>query len=211
MKTVFKAIVCIVFLIPCGNTAMAFKFRSEKYRYGFDFLEMDSIEIKTINPTAVGFGPIIYDREHFDDVFDFFLVHPERQTDVYRFVVTSPKEMMFISAAMESFVPYEEEHIKVYPDDVKIKDGIDWRDHLHSEWQTNDPIETRTRIRFYMKDGDVITAFASPTSFDIFNYRYASPQFSSIMVNYIWYFFDEAEGVVSNYDILNKLLEERYR
>lgn len=98
--------------------------------------------------------------------------------------------------------------IEVYPDDVKIRDGIDWKQYLYAEWQTNDPIQTRTRVQFYMKDGDIITAFASSTSFDIFNYRYESPSFSEILRNYLWYFSDEA--VIDNSAKISELNRIEY-
>lgn len=197
----------MLLLAYSDNVMNAQNFPSEKYGYGFKFNDIDSIVIMTIDPMSVGFGPIIYDRGHFDEVFDFF-TDPQRHTEVAKFVITSPKEKMLISSIINHLIPYEKDEIEVYPDDVKIKDGIDWKQYLYAEWQTNDPIQTRTRVQFYMKDGDIITAFASSTSFDIFNYRYESPSFSEILRNYLWYFSDEA--VIDNSDKISELNRIEY-
>lgn len=200
-----KISVLVILFSLCCKSMIAIDFPSEKYRHGIDFNKIDSIVIMTIDPMSVGFGPIIYDRTHFEDTFNYF-IDPIHSTEVYKFVITESKDKMFIATAMSYFKPYEKDRIKIYPNDVKINEGIDWHQSLHSKWQTNDPIETRTRIQFYMKDGDVVTAFASPTSFDIFNYRYASPQFSKILQNYLWYFSDEA--VINN---SKRILENNLR
>lgn len=206
MKYIFKFVICGLLLFAYSSNVMGAKiFPSEKYGSGFKFKDIDSIVIMTIDPMSIGFGPIIYDRGHFDEIFDYF-TNPQRYTDVYKFVITSSKEKMLISSIINNLTPYRKDEIEVFPDDVKISDGIDWKQYLHAEWQTNDPIETRTRVQFYMKDGDIITAFASSTSFDIFNYRYKSPSFSEILRNYLWYFSDEA--VINN---SSKILELRRR
>lgn len=197
----------MLLLAYSDNVMNAQNFPSEKYGYGFKFNDIDSIVIMTIDPMSVGFGPIIYDRGHFDEVFDFF-TDPQRHTEVAKFVITSPKEKMLISSIINHLIPYEKDEIEVYPDDVKIRDGIDWKQYLYAEWQTNDPIQTRTRVQFYMKDGDIITAFASSTSFDIFNYRYESPSFSEILRNYLWYFSEEA--VIDNSDKISELNRIEY-
>lgn len=197
----------MLLLAYSDNVMNAQNFPSEKYGYGFKFNDIDSIVIMTIDPMSVGFGPIIYDRGHFDEVFDFF-TDTQRHTEVAKFVITSPKEKMLISSIINHLIPYEKDEIEVYPDDVKIRDGIDWKQYLYAEWQTNDPIQTRTRVQFYMKDGDIITAFASSTSFDIFNYRYESPSFSEILRNYLWYFSEEA--VIDNSDKISELNRIEY-
>lgn len=197
----------MLLLAYSSNIMSAKIFPSEKYGYGFKFKDIDSIVIMTIDPMATGFGPIIYDRGHFDEVFDYF-TDPQRYTEVYKFVITTPKEKMLISCVINNLIPYEKDRMEVYPDDVKIKDGIDWKQYLYAEWQTNDPIQTRTRVQFYMKDGDIITAFASSTSFDIFNYRYKSPSFSEILRNYLWYFSDEA--VIDNSAKISELNRIEY-
>lgn len=197
----------MLLLAYSDNVMNAKNFPSEKYGYGFKFNDIDSIVIMTIDPMSVGFGPIIYDRGHFDEVFDYF-TDPQRYTEVYKFVITTPKEKMLISSVINNLIPYEKDRMEVYPDDVKIKDGIDWKQYLYAEWQTNDPIQTRTRVQFYMKDGDIITAFASSTSFDIFNYRYKSPSFSEILRNYLWYFSDEA--VIDNSAKISELNRIEY-
>ena len=197
----------MLLLAYSDNVMNAQNFPSEKYGYGFKFNDIDSIVIMTIDPMSVGFGPIIYDRGHFDEVFNFF-TDPQRHTEVAKFVITSPKEKMLISSVINNLIPYEKDEIEVYPDDVKIRDGIDWKQYLYAEWQTNDPIQTRTRVQFYMKNGDIITAFASSTSFDIFNYRYESPSFSEILRNYLWYFSEEA--VIDNSDKISELNRIEY-
>lgn len=208
IKYPFKFFACGMLLLAYSSNIMSAKiFPSEKYGYGFKFKDIDSIVIMTIDPMATGFGPIIYDRGHFDEVFDYF-TDPQRYTEVYKFVITTPKEKMLISSVINNLIPYEKDSMEVYPDDVKIKDGIDWKQYLYAEWQTNDPIQTRTRVQFYMKDGDIITAFASSTSFDIFNYRYKSPSFSEILRNYLWYFSDEA--VIDNSAKISELNRIEY-
>lgn len=85
---------------------IAIDFPSEKYRHGIDFNKIDSIVIMTIDPMSVGFGPIIYDRTHFEDTFNYF-IDPIHSTEVYKFVITESKDKMFIATAMSYFKPYE--------------------------------------------------------------------------------------------------------
>ena len=53
---------------------------------------------------------------------------------------------------------------------------------------SNDPLELRTRIRIYFRDGDIVTGFASSTSLDILNYRYYASTLTSLIWDYAAYF-----------------------
>jgi len=138
-------------------------------------IELDSVTVKMINPTAMGFGDICYDREHFEIVFDFYKKNKDLGVDVYESHLTSFNEITMFISMLNSSEPLEASMIDVYPSQVKTMPNIDWLKPLHNHPEiTNDPVETRCKITIYKHSGETIDAYLSPTTIDIFDYRYTN-------------------------------------
>lgn len=152
-----------------------------------DFLKIDSIIIETIDPFDEYLGGFSVSRKHFSEVFEYLTKQDVH--DTYKFKISNEKELMYFITILNNVKPYDLSRIKTFPNDVRDNPNIDWLhtfnqgDHL-----SNDPIETRTRINIYFKNGDIVTGYASPTSLDLFNYRYEAPTFTSLIWNYAAYY-----------------------
>lgn len=148
-------------------------------------IEIDSITVKLIDPTAMGIGDICYDRVHFDEVFDYYELNRNLGIDSYCIHLVSLKEISLFLSILNSSIPLNSSMINVYPDQIRTLPGIDWRKPLHNSPDiTNDPIETRGKIMLYMHSGETVTAFFSMTALDIFNYRYSNSTLGLWMLLY---------------------------
>lgn len=163
------------------------KVSMEDKNISLDFLKIDSIIIETIDPFDEYFGGFSVSRKHFSEVFEYLTQQDVH--DTYKFKISNEKERMYFITILNNVKPYDPSRITIYPKDVRDNPKLDWLhtfnqgDHL-----SNDPIETRTRINIYFKNGDIVTGYASPTSLDIFNYRYEAPTFTSLIWNYATYY-----------------------
>ncbi len=160
--------------------------KDEKNLY-VDFLRIDSVVIETIAPFDMVFGGFSVSRKHFSEVFDYLTKQGVWET--YKFKIIAEKERMYFSVILNNLTPYEKSKISIYPDEVQDNPDLDWL-HVFNQGKhlSNDPLELRTRIRIYFRDGDIVTGFASSTSLDILNYRYSASSLSRLIGNYVAYF-----------------------
>ena len=152
-----------------------------------DFLRIDSVVIETIAPFDMVFGGFSVSRKHFSEVFDYLTEQGVWET--YKFKIIAEKERMYFSVILNNLTPYEKSKISIYPDEVQDNPDLDWL-HVFNQGKhlSNDPLELRTRIRIYFRDGDIVTGFASSTSLDILNYRYYASTLTSLIWDYAAYF-----------------------
>ncbi len=170
------------------------------HRIQINFHQVDSVIIKTICPTCVTLGGMCFDRQHFDEAFAF---HQNQQRKgewyynmqpIYKIELRQWKEIAMIISIINLLEPLPEDKVSIYPVEIKSNPGVDWRYPLRpNSTSTNDPIETRTKISIYLKSGEVIVAFASPTLLDINNYRYKAYNFTRLLELF-------TEGIDSDYD-----------
>lgn len=155
-----------------------------------DFLRIDSVVIETIEPGALMLGGFSVSRKHFSEVFEF--LKEQGIHDVYKFKISDRKERMYFCEILNHLPPYKKSEIEVYPDEVADNPNLDW---LHTfnqgEHLSNDPLELRTRIRIYFRDGEMVTGYASSTSLDILNYRYVASCLTSLIQDYVWFYPEE--------------------
>lgn len=130
-------------------------------------LKIEKIKIQVINPTSV--GTVSYDRKYFNSVFEYSKLNEItaqwelKQTD----------EIYLFTLLINESIPYKEERIKVYPNEVTTNyENHNWLYGSYHTSETNDPIGTKMRISFYYKNGGQENLFASNHSIDIRNYRY---------------------------------------
>lgn len=154
-----------------------------KLNFNITTSEIDSIIIKSINPNATScFGGLIYDRGHFDEIFDKFHHQPSIGDYAIRICLRDWSEISMFIILLDQSVPLDENEIKVWPNEIETKPDVDWSQPLNRN-MTNDPIETRTKIIIY-HNGEKLTAFMSNFYIDILNYRYRNTLLNQWLVFY---------------------------
>lgn len=132
-------------------------------------LNIERIEIKTINPGITGVGTVSYDRKCFDEIFEF---SKKNETTVL-WELKQTDEIYLFSLLINKSIPYEEKNIEVYPNEINTNyENHNWLYGSYHISETNDPIGTKMKISVYLKNGIQENIFASDHTIDFKNYRY---------------------------------------
>lgn len=148
--------------------------------------QVDSVEILCANPWTSG-EPTI-DRKHFEDIYQ---ISKYSEGVFFRIVLTNPKDFTIFLKVLNSLTPLPKESVKVKPDEVAL---LTTKVHNLANLmpaETNDPISTNKKIKIFMHDKSVRTAYASRFFLDIDNWRYED---AVILENIIdWFIFFEKQ------------------
>lgn len=153
---------------------------------------VDSIVIRTINWFSVSFGYYGIDRKAFDELYQFIStdsVFREKEGMSIDSIIIKDDLSKFLFCAILNNLPKDEpQNAMPTPDEIWEKcRGFEYNMGIMADGYYNgDPLEIRGQIRIYMKDGDVITTYMSPTLIDIFNERYVAFNLSSFITDYLY-------------------------
>lgn len=154
---------------------------------------VDSIHVKMISTNTLAcFHSISYDRNHFDEIYDYYNNMPKDafesgvKEDTFYVALKTWNEVSLFIAMINYFTPLSPDEIGVLPDDILKEDSPDWLPLLSDEPQKIDSqLETRVKIDFYFTDESVKTAFSNNFYFDIDNWRYWTTMDFRIWLFYI--------------------------
>ena len=149
---------------------------------------VDSVVIKMIAPLLQTIGGVSFDRVHFDEIYDYYNRNDtiDGTYETFKCKLCNWNEIVMFTSILNGLIPIPEEEIKVYPNEVKTKEGFNWLQPLiMNDVITNDPIETRIKISIYCKSGIILPAFMSLTAIDVFNYRYKSGALGLFVLFYV--------------------------
>ncbi|MBR6639936.1 MAG: hypothetical protein IKL35_06205 [Muribaculaceae bacterium] len=153
---------------------------------------VDSIVIRTINWSSISFGYYGIDRKAFDELYQFIStdsVFREKEGMSIDSIIIKDDLSKFLFCAILNNLPKDEpQNAMPTPDEIwENCKGFEYNMGIMADGYYNgDPLEIRGQIRIYMKDGDVITAYMSPTLIDIFNERYVAFNLSSFITDYLY-------------------------
>lgn len=167
-----KQVLLIIFVF-CGLRISA------QESLNIDFNKVNKIEFKLIDWGHLSFKYYGINRYQFDEAFEYLLKTRE-SSKPKREIFTDKYTIMLFIAILNNLKPYKIERNRISPDEImelsktsKTENGI-----MDGNRNNKDPMETRGKICIYMKDKEIVTAFASTTTIDIFNYSY---NMSSVM------------------------------
>lgn len=173
----------VLLLLICSIKAYSQNFGISLYP-----ASIDSVVVKMIDPLLQTFGGVSFDRAHFDEIYDYYTRNDsiDGSFETFKCKLCNWNEIVMFTSILNNLIPLAEEEIKVYPCEVKTKEGYNYHQPLiMNNVITNDPIETRIKICIYKKSGLVLTAFMSLSAIDIFNYRYKSGALGSFVLFYV--------------------------
>lgn len=148
--------------------------------------QVDSVEIICANPWTS--RELTIERKLFEDIYQ---IRKHYSANFYRVLLTNPKDFTIFLKVLNSLTPLPKDRVKIKPDEVAIQTTrIEVLEDLMPV-ETNDPIPTNKKIKIYMHDKSVRTAFASRFFLDIDNWRYEN---AVILENIIsWFIFFEKQ------------------
>ena len=147
---------------------------------------VDSVVILCANPKTSREPAIA--RPFFENAYRIYESNGKKDK-VYRILLSRPEDYTIFLKILNTLEPLPPEEVKVKPSEVMLLTTrvSDLSDLMPIE--TNDPITVNKKIKIYMRNGIIRTAYASRFYLDIDDWRYMDA--STLEVIMEWFIFNE--------------------
>ena len=158
--------------------------------------DVDSVEIRyAFTPYTTPEACV--SREHFDSIFDAEIKAKQKngyRNGFSRVILKEPYEYTLFIKIFNSLKPLPPKDVKVLPSEVKLIHHEKTKENMRyvpvnlcdlTSYRTNDPIRTNHKYIIYLRDGTVISCFASSSFVDYNNWRYSEAIHLDTLT--IWY------------------------